>query len=164
MSSAQEKPPSFLIRIADISLKNHSLMYNCTVLTEDGRLRFEVSPAGGKPTLFEGTASDDDVTRLRELVNDPTFQSAMQHQNQNFKNHRPITVAPLEGRLIAVEVKNVDGKLQTITFGGTDVPSYLAGLISFATDVSNRNLAKVQGKTESLCMPFGVPPGAPRHW
>lgn len=134
------------------------------MLTENGRLRYEVTSAGGKPTLFEGTASDDNVTRLRELINDPNLQSAMQHQNQKFKNHGIIAIAPLAGRLIAVEVKNVDGKLQTVAFGGTDVPSYLAGLISFTTDVSNRNLPNVQGNTESLCRPFGVPPGAPRHW
>src|SRR5579864_6984631 len=165
MSSAQEKPPSFLIRITDFSGEKPS-SYNCTVLTEDGRLRYEVSsPAGAQPTLFEGTASDDDVMRLRELVNDPNFQSAMQYQNQKFKNHRRITIAPLEGRLIAVDVKSADGKLQTLVFGGTRVPSALAGLISFTTDVSSRNLSKVEGKTESLCVPFGVPPGAPRpHW
>lgn len=139
-------------------------MYKCTVLTEDGRLRYEVS-TGGKPTLFEGTASDDDVTRLRELVNGPNFQSAMQYQNQKVKKHGIIAMAPPSGRLITVEVKNVDGKVQTIAYGGGGVPSSLAGLISFTADVSNRNLPKVEGKTESLCRPFGVPPGAPRpHW
>jgi hypothetical protein len=157
MSSAQEKSPSFLIRIFDISCKNHSYISSCTVLTEDGRLRYEVSPVGGKPTLFEGTASDDDVTRLRELVNDANFQSAMQYQNQKFKHHRRIGIVPLGTRVIAVEVKNVDGKLQTVSFAGTDVPSYLAGLISFTTDVSNRNLPNLQGKTEPLCRPFGPP-------
>lgn len=163
MSSAQEKPPSFLIRITDFSGEKPSSTYNCTVLTEDGRLRYEVSsPAGAKPTLFEGTASDDDVIRLKELVNDPNFQSAMQYQNQKFKNHSIIAMAPPRGRLIAIEVKNADGKLQTLAFGGTGVPSALAGLISFTNDVSHRNLSKVEGQTESLCRPFGVPSGAPR--
>ncbi len=148
---AQEKSPSFMVRTVEL----RDWKYTCTVLTEDGRLRREVSRINqghaGRADVFEGIASKEDMEQVKALINDPNFQSEA-------RNHKPrITIAE---RTFTVEA-DLHSELLTVTFadrGGKGAPPpYIMGFLRFSDEVANRNLPKVSGKVEMMCRPLTDP-------
>jgi hypothetical protein len=148
---AQAPPATLFVRIAELS----SAKYTCTVLTQDGRLRREVTTLfrgqADRPDVFEGVASDEDMKRLKTLVAQNEFAAAT-------RNHQPgMTMVSPTGRILTVEA-NFDGTLKTVSFadntGRTPIPPYLVELSLFADDVKTRNLPKLKGKIQSICRPL----------
>jgi len=140
---------SFMVRIRDLQFSKHV----CTVVNTNGTLRREVTSIemGGitTPQVFAGTASEDDIKRLKELVLAPDFQAAARRNEREF-------MIQGQGQIISVETTVADS-LQTVVFadtkGQTSAPSYLAGFLSFADEVRHRKLSKVKGRVEPMCRP-----------
>jgi hypothetical protein len=129
-----------------------SSKYACTVLTQDGQLRREVTAIErgqiGRPDVFQGAASEDDVKHVRTLLSESDFRAATRNASAGLSMVSPT------GRILAVEA-NLDGKLQSVVFadhtGTTPIPSYLLGVVSFAEDVKSRKLPKIKAKVDSMC-------------
>ena len=146
---AGEEAHPFSVTLYDL----RRAQYVCTILTEDGHLRREVTSISsatgqvGRPDIFEGAASDNDIQRVRSLVTDPAFQNATQ------SNPKGMALAPPPGRIFVAEPV-LSGKKQTVVFvdatGQVPPPGYILGLLSFAQDVRDRKLPRLKG-AKPLC-------------
>jgi hypothetical protein len=120
----------FAVRIIELS----SSTYTCTAVTQDGRLRREVTSTSmgqtSSPEIFEGLASEDDRARLKSLIADPDFQAASR------QNKPGLSMASPQGRIVAVEASFADNREETVAFsdayGKTSAPACLARFLSFA--------------------------------
>ncbi|HTA24171.1 MAG TPA: hypothetical protein VK763_11600 [Terriglobales bacterium] len=137
-----------MVRINEL---NNSVR-GCTVITQDGRLRREVIPiVGGRREMFEGSASDADVQRIKKDVTHPDFATAA-----NRVNRQPgAMLSARDGRIVEVEV-NPESEREVVLFvdaeGTKPTPSYLVDLVSFAKEAKDRKLPKLTGKVDSMCV------------
>jgi hypothetical protein len=146
LASAQEKP-SVMVRINEVSKS----VRTCTVVTQDARLRREVIPiVAGRREVFEGSASDADVQRIKKAVTQPDFRAAANRA----KGQPGVMVSARDGRIVEVEA-NPEGEREIVRFvdaeGTKSTPSYLVDLVSFAKEVGSRRLPKLTGKVDSMC-------------
>jgi hypothetical protein len=157
---SQDAPAPFTMRIMD---RGHS-RYTCTVITQT-RLRREVSLIADnspkKTEVFEGAASDVDVSRAHALATDPAFLAAAQTPRSIQTADGYMTPQP--GEVVAWGRDNrfinliVDegGKqrvLNAIVSGQGRAPAYVKGFISFADDLKKRKMNKVPGKVDLMCV------------
>ncbi len=144
----QDKSDALVVRISEL----RSSKYVCTVVTQEGHVRREVWSIDrgqtGRPEVFEGIASQEDMKLVRALASEPDFVTATKH------NAPGMTMVFPEGRMLTVEAGSGDTP-RTASFadptGRTALPPYLAGFLSFSEDVKSRNLPKLKGKVETMC-------------
>lgn len=148
VSSGQEQSGPFRLRVADFRWDK----FTCTALTEDGRLRREVTPVvnGGylQPEVREINASESDVQRLRAIVLEPEFQNIAKKNPEAGMG----MILP-DGRMIFVEM-TINGEHHWIAFhspNGTSRPEYLKPLFVFTEEVKDRELPKLDCKTAPVC-------------
>ena len=143
---------AFVVRITEL----RSSTYTCTAVMQDGRLRREIAHVEmghfGHPEIFEGATLEHDLERINSLTADPDFQAASQRANPELK------LASTDGRIFGIEVGMGNDHPKIVAFadpyGKAVTPAYLAGFLSFADDVKDRNLPKLKGKVEPVCGPL----------
>lgn len=148
-SAAQEQSP-FVLRILEI---NSGGRYTCTALTADRQweqltvMTYQGVPA---PTeLRRGPASDEDMKKAEELLQQPQFRSAA-----SVKPTVPGALIQRDGKFITV-LGRVDGTPKIVQFldteGKKSMPKYFKGFEAFAEDVRRRKLPKPGGKVTPHC-------------
>ena len=127
--------------------------YTCTSLMEDRQLeQFTVMTYQGVPPPMElrrGLASDEDMRKAEELLQQPDFRSAASD-----KPKIPQVAIQRDGEFIMV-LGRVNGVSKLVQFsdpeGKKSMPKYFKGFEAFAENIRRRKLPKPGGKVTPRC-------------
>ena len=150
-ATAQEQP-RFIVRIVELT----SSRYTCTALTPDHQLEQLTAAVDqfrlGAAELRRGSASDEDVKRASELLEEPEIRNAgtgvSRFPMMVMRDGKAILVlGRIEGQTRVVQFVDTEGKKST--------PVYLKGFEAFADDVHRRKLPRSAEKSTANCkLPF----------
>ncbi|HVP63729.1 MAG TPA: hypothetical protein VMT82_02465 [candidate division Zixibacteria bacterium] len=141
-------PPGFQNTPFKLMVLDHQIphAFVCTVVTEDLRLRQEVSTLyQGKVDsvrVFEAPATTEDLTKVEELLSSAEFQSA--------KPNLPRVGTVVHGRNVTI----ITSDHRARNFFDEDrggLPKSVANFIKFTEATRWRKLPKVTGKPELIC-------------
>lgn len=149
LATAQEQSP-FVLRVLQL---NSGGRYTCTALMEDRQLeQLTVITNRGVPPpaeLRRGLASDDDIRKAEELLQQPDFRSAASD-----KPNIPQVPIQRDGEFIMV-LGRVDGLPKIVQFsdpeGKKSKPKYFKGFEAFAENIRKRKLPLLVGKVTPRC-------------
>jgi hypothetical protein len=110
-----------------------------------------IMAAPGRIQFFEGQASERDTASVEAILNNAELQKAAQQPKPQF------SVTETNGKIVSIEFFD-SGKYRLAQFvdrkGLQSPPAYMGSALDFAKSVKKRNMPKLTGKPERLCLPL----------